>query len=471
MQKSPRRAADQGDPVPIPLGDAARDLVYRRLARQARHYPDLAISGLDIAQASGPLDSRDAAFAHAVYDAAIRRWLTLDYILSRFLDGHLAEIEPRLRAVLIAGAAQMLFLDRVPAHAVINHAVEWSKQRIRPGAGGVVNAVLRKVAALRMDPGEDRRERYTDRRDELPLSDGTALALREDVLPESDSDRLAVASSTPLELLRAWEACMAAREVKRIALHGLAVPPVILNTSHARSPLPVGPEFEPHAAPGHHVYSGGRVELAIFLESRRDLWVQDPASSLAVSSVADLPVLRGLILDLCAGQGTKTRQLSAAFPDAAIVSTDIDPVRRRTLAAAFTGSDQVRVVEPTVVREQYFEKADLILLDVPCTNTGVLARRPEAKYRFGAGSLESLVQTQRQIIADAIPLLAAGRGVRGRLLYSTCSLEPQENAHAAAWAAKWHGFTVSREHQRLPVGGPGEAPAQYSDGSYAILLT
>lgn len=475
MSNQPARIpVQQAGPPPPPLGDSARDLVYRRLARQVRRFPDLAIAGLDTGQSALPMDSRDAAFAHAVYDAAIRRWLTLEHLLSGFLTQPLPEVEPRLRAVLLAGAAQMLLLDRVPAHAAINHAVEWSKQRIRPGAGAMVNAVLRKVAALRAPEGSDRRERYTDRRDELPLADGSALALQGEVLPEGELDRLAAATSHPVGLLRAWEAHMPLREVRRIALHGLAVAPVILNTAHASEALPIGNDGEemlPHAVPGHHVFTGSHAALTALLSRRTDLWVQDPASSLAVSSISDL-AFNGLILDLCAGQGTKTRQLCATFPSAAIVATDIDPERRKTLASVFQGSAQVKVADPAAVRETCLEKAGLILLDVPCSNTGVLARRPEARYRFDDASMESVTQAQRQIIADAIPMLATGGAGahRGKVLYSTCSLEPQENSQQAAWASKWHGFIISREHRRLPGGGPGEPQTDYSDGSYAALL-
>jgi 16S rRNA (cytosine967-C5)-methyltransferase len=232
-----------------------------------------------------------------------------------------------------------------------------------------------------------------------------------------------------------------------------------------------GVEFSPHSAPGHHVFTGTHGALAALLDKRSDIWVQDPASSLAVSSVADLQIGGGLILDLCAGQGTKTRQLSAAFPSAPIIATDIDAARRNILAAVFKESEQVRVLEPAEIREQCLEKADLVLLDVPCSNTGVLARRPEARYRFSAASIESVTAAQRQIIADSIPLLATGAGGRGKILYSTCSLEPAENSQHAAWAAKWHAFTIARENQRLPGGGPGELSTQYSDGSYAALLT
>lgn len=459
---------------PPPLDDAARDSVFRRVARQAHRFPELDVRPFEPAG----LPARDAAFAHAVHDAVIRRWLTLGHLIQANLRQPFEDLEPRLRAALLAGAAQLLFMDSVPAHAAINHAVEWAKQRIRPGAGAMVNAVLRKTEALIQRDSEGRpamREVYTGGRDELPLAGGGALALSAPALPEDEVERLAAAASVPIVLLRRWLERLPLREVRALALHALAHPPIILNTAHAAADLAGNPLLVPHDAPGHHVFTGTREELVALLRGRADTWVQDPASSLAVSSVFDLRP--SLVLDLCAGQGTKTRQLAAAFPEAEIVATDVSDARLATLRSVFASSERVRVVSPKQAREGNLARADLILLDVPCSNTGVLARRPEARYRFGPETLGSLIDTQRQIIADAIPLLAPG----GAILYSTCSLEPEENQEQARWAAKWHSFAIRRENARPPhsavaaMGGGGrgeevDGAAGYSDGSYAVLL-
>ncbi|MEC9373365.1 MAG: hypothetical protein VYC34_05945, partial [Planctomycetota bacterium] len=115
-------------------------------------------------------------------------------------------------------------------------------------------------------------------------------------------------------------------------------------------------------------------------------------------------------------------------------------------------------------------RADLILLDVPCSNTGVLARRIHARYRVSPERTASLVQTQRQIIADALRLRSPSAEARGGILYSTCSLDVEENEKQAEWAAHWHAFSKKREHRRAPAGGPGEPAHRYSDGAYAVLL-
>lgn len=467
----------------------ARDLVYRKLSRQAQHFPDLLIDEFnDDSPAAAALNPRDLAFAHAVYDAVLARWITLEHLLQPCVNQPVAELEARMRAVLLAGAAQLLLLDKVPAYAAINHAVEWAKERIRPGAGSMVNAVLRKFARLRppsFDPDAPR-PLYTGARNELPMADGRAILLSEDALPEDEMTRLAVATSLPSDLVYAWTCSNPVAEVRRLALHTLASPPTILNTAHARAPF--APEhaelLTPHRVPGHHVFTGSRGELIALLNARNDAWVQDPASSASITSIGDLNLDQALIIDGCAGQGTKTRQLAAMFPTATIIATDVERRRFESLTRAFEGHPRVRVMNYAAVKEQFLHRADLIVLDVPCSNTGVLARRPEAKYRYNKDSIESVTKLQRQIIADAIPLVrdqpaagadpsevTHGRKGRGKILYATCSLEGVENDQQAQWASKWHHFQVERESSCRSDGGPTLPATSWSDGSYAALLS
>ena len=441
-----------------------RGSVMALLAVQAKRFPDLDIATPN----TDGMEARDAALCHFIYDTVGRRWLTLSFLVSMELDKEWREIHPRIQSAMLAGAAQLVFLDKIPAHAAVHESVEWVKLQLGPRAGGLTNAMLRRVAEL-ISPEEGigfaPRTTWTDKQDELPLSDGGAVALTKHALPNDPMERLAVATSTPIDLLRTWSKSMSMREVKQLALHGLVHPPIILNSAHATAPLPA--EVIPHTAPGHHVYTGTHQALGQLLDARKDIWVQDPASALAVLSVADLKP--NVVIDLCAGMGTKTRQLAATFPNAKIIATDIDLPRLNELQRVFAGHPQVEVVHFRKVRETWANKADLVVLDVPCSNTGVLARRVEARYRHDRERAESLAGTQRQIIADSIPLLATGRD-KGRILYSTCSLDPRENEEQAKWVERWHSMNTQREHRRMPEGGPGEPPERYSDGSYAVLV-
>ena len=172
-----------------------------------------------------------------------------------------------------------------------------------------------------------------------------------------------------------------------------------------------------------------------------------------------------VVVDFCAGRGTKTVQLATAFPAARIVATDPDDARRQDLAKAASRFANIEVLGPDRIPD-CFQAADLVVADVPCSNTGVLPRRPEAAYRFTARRLEKLVDKQRSIVAGSLPLLKPG----GTLLYATCSLEPAENARQAAWLRKHHRLVDRGERQRFPTGLPGDPPTAYADGGYWTLL-
>lgn len=446
---------------------SAREVVFRRIAQQTRRFPDLDLEPL---RTEG-LNERDAAFAHAIEDAVLRRWITLGYIAESSLSRPWVEAETKLQATLLVGAAQLLLLDRTAPHAAVDECVEWAKRSIRPGAGAIVNAVLRNIGRLSRDENGEivRRDRWNDGLDEIPLSDGTALALTDDVMPRDPLRRLSVATSHPLELLRAWMKRMPMRDVRRLALHGVATPPTILNTMFLREPGLVEGFSEAHGVPGHRVFTGTRAQLVDLLSSRNDVWVQDPASTLAITSVSDLRP--SLIVDSCAGMGTKTRLLAYTFPEAEVIATDVSPARFDTLTRTFASHPRVRVV-PHKSLGDYNGRADLVVLDVPCSNSGVLARRVEARYRFDETRVRELAGIQRQIIADSVPLLArSASGARtGAILYSTCSLDERENEAHVAWADRWHSLRAERTTLRLPEGGPGEAATAWTDGSFFVLL-
>ncbi|MCC5785274.1 MAG: hypothetical protein JJU33_01080 [Phycisphaerales bacterium] len=445
---------------PGPPADA-REAVLRVVGTQATGFPSIKILEPD----TSALDPRDSALAHALHESVLRRWLTIRWLLEQRLERPFPELHPALQASLLVGGAQILFMDRIPVHAAIDTSVEWAKRSAGRGGAGLVNAVLRRLSEmLRGGPeGPEKAERYGGGRDEIPLSGGGSLMLAQPILPEDDDFRLAVATGMPKRLCERWALAAGARAARDLALHSLVHPPVVINAVHAEAPI--DPEVAtPHRSAGHFVFAGERGSLGGLLAGRRDVWVQDSASSAPAMLASHLKP--AVIADLCAGQGTKTRQLRRLFPDAKIVASDIDKDRLQTLRGVFEGDGQVEAVSPDELREAWLEKVDLVVLDVPCSNTGVLARRVEAKYRFGPDLLERLGDTQRQLIADSIPLLAP----KGRILYATCSLESEENEAMAAWAGKWHGFKVEATECLTPAGLPGEGPEVYRDGSFGVLL-
>jgi len=183
--------------------------------------------------------------------------------------------------------------------------------------------------------------------------------------------------------------------------------------------------------------------------------VQDAGSAEPLGLTASLHPRT--IIDYCAGRGTKTRQACAMHPEAKVLAHDVDDDRLTALRDVVDRIDHAAMLDDSVMG------CDLLVLDVPCSNSGTFARRPEARYRFNERTLQSLVTLQRRIMDGAAGLVGSG----GYVLYATCSLEPEENAEQARYLAERCGGAVAAEKLTLPA-GPGEA---YRDGSYAALVT
>ncbi len=409
---------------------------------------------------TGSLSARDAALATTIQRECARRWLTLECLVGHALSRPVDSIEPGVRAALHAGVAQLVLLDRVPAHAAIHESVEWAKRNVRPKAGGLVNAVLRKVAGLtgeRIDAWDQSSRR------QIPRSDGGAVELREDVLPGGGLERAAAAASVPGRLLEKWANDFGVDAARALAAHSLCDAPILLNIAHAVEPIDRALVGD-HETAGCAVFQGTRAQLGELLGSRSDIWVQDAAACDAVRSIRDLDPL--LIVDSCAGLGTKTRQLACVFPGAEVIASDVDGRRIAELRRLFAGHDRVRVVAYESLAGEVGGRADLVLLDVPCSNTGVLPRRPEAKYRVSRRQQDRLMKIQRQAARDAAPWLSGD----GRILYSTCSIEREENEALADWAGRDLGLRTTRTGRQTPSGTPADPPSRYRDGAFACLL-
>lgn len=431
---------------------SARDAALRVLSGHAERMPDL----VPFDPQTDGMDPRDAALAHALVDAGVRRWITLSYVVGRAGGRDVRELEPRMQAALIGGAAQLLLFDRVPDHAAIDETVEWAKRRIRPGAAGMVNAILRKVVGVRGEPAEA----WDGRPDAVPLSDGGALTLRGVTLPGDFEQKLAVACSLPRGLLQSWERL--GTDVPALALHTLVHPPTVCLVSAGSVEGDDG--FVAHENPGHAVYVGDRWDLGAALGEHPGVWVQDAAASEVVAGLT--PEGERVVVDLCAGRGTKTRQLLRAFPDARIVACEVDEDRLGALRSVFAGEERVEVVHADAACERGAGWADLVLTDVPCSNSGVLPRRTEARYRVRSAAMARMLETQRDILTRAVGMVRPG----GRLVYSTCSLEREENTDQAGWACSSFGLSLERERAVLPAGLPGGDPRGYRDGSYAAEM-
>ncbi len=409
------------------------------------------------------LSQDDVNLATAIYRITMRRWGTLEYLMDKFSTVACAQLEPGVRAALLVTAAQLVFMDGIPVYAAVNEGVKLVRQLCNARDAGrsvaLCNAVLRRVA----EAAGDRRpveETWTPAADRIPLGlpeDGY-LKLAQPVLPQPEQLRhyLSAATSMPRPLVQAWLEKYGEAQTIALCLQALTQPPVIVAVEDGFDRFAAGP-FAAHEAGGFVVWQGGMAGLPVFLKENPARRVQDPTASRAVKSTASLAPKR--ILDYCAGLGTKTRQLAQLHPGAQIVATDRDDKRRAGLRAMAAGFPNIEVVEFGGVGA--LAPFDLVVLDAPCSNTGVLARRVEARWRFGPSSVGEITQLQKKIVEQAKAWVAGG----GHVLYSTCSIESGENGKQARRIGGTSGEIID-EHLTLP----SQMGAAHVDGGYHALV-
>jgi 16S rRNA (cytosine967-C5)-methyltransferase len=424
-----------------------RDIVTQRIAKEIKRFPDIHLSPLDIEH----LDSRDAALVRAIDHAIRRRWITLSTLISHASNRSMQQLDAPVGAVLLVASAQLMLLDRVPDHAVIHCAVEWIRNKgKRPRATGFVNAVLRSITRLR---GSLLKSGTVGQANHFLLSDGSAWELTEPVFENGIAAQTGFSDTAWLRLMDG----LGLQTATKIVFGSIAEPPVIV-TIPAGNKLPE--QVIPHQQMNFGVVPSG-VDIGALLASEPTLRVQDPASAAPMELLKELRPRR--ILDLCAGRGTKTKQLRSLFPDAFIGATEPNNARRASLELLAKDFD-IEVYAPNT--EGPNKPFDLVVVDTPCTNSGVFARRPEARYRFDKEHIDSLVTLQRTILKDAIAVMERG----GHLLYATCSVDNAENHAQVDWMTNSQRFEPCADTFSLPSGFPGSDPTSWQDGGYAALL-
>ena len=352
----------------------------------------------------------------------VLRWRAqLDYVIERAARRPAARIAPPAVTALRMGVYQLRFLSRVPASAAVHESVEMVKQE-HPRLAGFVNAVLRHASREPM-----------------------AALLAEEPDP---ARRRAIEFSHPLWLLERWGRNYGAAAADGIAEFDNDVPPVAMRLPAGEAP---GAELTEALtlAPGRLLASALRVtagdvtKTAAFASGR--LLAQDEASQLMAYLLE--PGRRDHILDACAAPGGKTAILAELAPEGLVAAVELHPRRARQLGRRLEGrGERVRVVVADASRRLPFRPAsfDRVLVDAPCTGTGTLARNPEIRWRLAAGDPARLARLQGAILDRTVEALRPG----GRLVYSVCSIEPEEGPEViAALLARQAGLSL------VPVAG------------------
>jgi 16S rRNA (cytosine967-C5)-methyltransferase len=364
------------------------------------------------------LDPRDAAFATQLAYGALRAQGTLDAVLARSVDRPLADLDRRVLDLLRLGAYQLIDL-RVPAHAAVTTTVDLARAIVGPGPAGLVNAVLRKVAA-----GD--REHWLR---ELGPSGDTALALATDH-PEWIVDAWRTALDGDDELEQALRADNAAPEVHLVARR------------MAREALVAESGGQPGPWSPHAVRLGGGDPGRLASVRSGDAAVQDEGSQLAALALARAP-LDGpdtAWLDMCAGPGGKSGLLAAVRPAGVrLTAADRAPHRAELVRRSLAGADDVEVLVADGRRPPWGEGAfDRVLLDAPCTGLGALRRRPEVRWRRTPADVPPLVELQSALLGSAVRSVRLG----GVVAYVTCSPHAAETVEVVDAAVAEHGLDV-----------------------------
>jgi 16S rRNA (cytosine967-C5)-methyltransferase len=345
------------------------------------------------------LSSRDHGLATELVMGVLRWQSLLDRRLAAASSQKIERLDVEVLAALRLGAYQLQFLTRVPARAAIFESVELVKAARKRSAASFVNAVLRKIAAT----GEE---------------DGFAQI-------EKSSDALALAQSAahPSWLVARWTEHYGLEAARQICAYDQTVPGTAIHIHDGRSDidaelLQAGVQLAPGRllSSARRVLSGDITATRSYKEGR--VSIQDEASQL----VALLAGNGKMILDCCAAPGNKTALLARRNPQAIVFATELHPHRARLLQN-LNRLPNVHVVAADARHLPFACAFDRILVDVPCSGTGTLARNPEIKWRLKIEDLRDLQSRQVAILKSALRQLAIG----GRLVYSTCSLEREEN--------------------------------------------
>ncbi|GAC1689956.1 MAG: 16S rRNA (cytosine(967)-C(5))-methyltransferase RsmB [Gemmatimonadaceae bacterium] len=373
------------------------------------------------------LDPRDRRWTRELVYGMLRRRAWLDALLSDRVRGGLARLDIDLIDLLRLGAAQLLSMRSVPSYAAIAQTVELAKRRHGIGASKLVNAVLRRLDRERdqLDPGQ----------------------------PADPIDTLALIHSHPRWLVARWVARWGVTETGRLLAANNVEAPIVVRPFHTvREQLEA--MFE---SAGIHVADAPLVADSIRLASpvsaltelgpfRQGLFhVQDPAATLVVRYAAVEP--GSVVADLCAAPGGKSIELSATAR--LVYAADISPTRVARMM------QNVRRLEiPSIVplvadaRGPTLRPVDAVIVDVPCTGTGTFRRHPDGRWRLKTSDFAVLGALQRAILRSAATLVRPG----GLLIYSTCSLELEEND------AQIDGFLRDSPEWRLDTPPAGAVP-------------
>lgn len=442
----------------------------RELALAVLHHHELSgrfVTDLLSELAPPDLDRHERGMATELACGIIRRRIPLGLLLQQHCSRPRHQVDGLLWTLMKLGAYQLVYGEGIPPHAAVNETVELCRRIGQGGWTGFLNGVLRGLQRSLLDEWTE-----IPAADAVPVSGGRCRKLAAPVFADPAEDLagwINQALSIPGWLAKRWTERMPEDKLLALGWWFLEPSPVSLRVNLLKTTrddlLAAFREAEVEAVPG-------QLPMAIRMVSNVPVtrlpgfaegWftVQDESAMHAALLLA--PRSGDSVLDLCAAPGTKTTHLAELMQDRGkIIAADVSSQRLRRIDQNIERLGLSCVQTVAVERDS----SDLpegpftrILIDAPCSNTGVLGKRPEARWRIDAAQMRELPQIQERLLLAASRQLAPG----GRLVYSTCSIEPEENQDVVRRVESViDGLELVKEQQQYP-GYPG-------DGGYQALL-
>jgi len=333
------------------------------------------------------LSAQDKNLATTLVLGALRWQLALDARIRPLLKRPNAKLDVEVLIALRLGAFQLLYLDRIPAHAAIDESVELARSAGHRFASGMVNAVLRRIATVREESSRDVRSAY------------------------------------PEWMVERWGRFFGTESAQAICANGVVEPKLHVRVADADVETELAREGVSLAqgqllTAARTVLSGDVTQTAAFREGR--LRIQDEGSQL----VAEIAGNGNTILDACAAPGGKTLILAERNPQACVVACEVNAARFGALQKRLVllgERVECRQTDAALLTDNAVY--DLALTDVPCSGTGTLARNPEIRHKLTQDEFARQAERQKTILTAALRAAKAG----ARIVYSTCSLEPEED--------------------------------------------
>jgi 16S rRNA (cytosine967-C5)-methyltransferase len=384
-----------------------------------------AYSSILLAAEEPRLQPVDRALCHELVLGVLRWQLQLDKIVEHFSKRRIEDLDSAVRIALRLGLYQLRFLTRIPESAAVNESVSLVRAARLSSATAFVNAVLRRaIREAEYDPVADVSDPF---------------------------EKIAVRTSHPAWLIERWANAFGIHEAEAFARANNTVPPtafrVVANRANQSEILSrlsaAGAVLESSDIVTGAWRVSGATSLLRAMSSAGEIYLQDEASQL----VADLmEVKRGeRVLDLCAAPGGKTTLMADRVGDTAFIVAADRSVTRMATVVSTTRLHELKSIRPIIVdaTEQLpfaRESFDRVLVDAPCSGTGTLRANPEIRWRLDPGDFERFAQQQQRILSRAIEVLKPG----GRLVYSTCSVEREENEQAIATLGQFKSLKTIR---------------------------